>query len=212
MNVPNKTTPASPPEDFSFIVMPQGNGKPDYKPPKTPEVSEPKLRPSSKKWVKYLIAGIVAIIALGAVGYFILNSNEPGNKQTETASSKLPKTWLTKYFNVEICDNKDVCGDEADFDKDGLTNYEEFKHGTDLVKIDTDNDGLADGDELNIYKTDPTDTFTDKRTVARELNYTDGHQIKNGYDPLTPGLKLTETRIQQIADDTAKYGLHAVSD
>ncbi|MBI4363314.1 MAG: hypothetical protein HY545_00495 [Candidatus Doudnabacteria bacterium] len=204
----NKVLSSSPPEDLSYLVMPQANRKLDY-PAQVSKTSHQSL--TNRKWLIYIIAGLVILAAAGGVVYYIWSQKANNDRPAETVS-KLPKIWLVKYFNVEACDNQEVCGDDADFDKDGLTNYEEFKAGTDLVKSDTDGDELADGDELNIYKTDPTDKFTDKRTIAQELNYTDGHQIKNGYDPLTPGLKLTETRIQQIADDTAKYGLHAVSD
>jgi hypothetical protein len=36
----------------------------------------------------------------------------------------------------------------ADFDKDGLTNVAEYRHGTKLRDEDTDNDGADDGDEV----------------------------------------------------------------
>lgn len=163
------------------------------------------------KKIVYIIAGLVVLVALTGVGYYIFAKKKSEPKQTQT-ESKLPKTWLLKYFNTETCEDQNYCGDDADPDKDGLSNYDEFKKSrTSLNTTDTDSDGLADGDEYNIYKTDPTDKFTDKRSVALENNYTDGHQIKNGYDPLTPGLRFTETRLKQIEDDIAKYSLHEPS-
>jgi plastocyanin len=41
-----------------------------------------------------------------------------------------------------------------------------------------------------------------------ENDFNDGNKVLNGYDPLTPGIKMTEARKKQIADDTTKYGLH----
>lgn len=191
-------------EEFSYLVMPQQNKYQDFKNPNMPK--EPSQKPLPVKGGKtgYIIGGIVVLIVLGALAYYLL-----GLKQEESAEQKLPKTWLTKYFNKETCDQPEVCGDDADPDKDGLTNYDEFKKTrTSLTDADSDDDGLADGDEANVYQTDPTDKFTDPRTLVSENNYTDGHQIKNEYDPLTPGLKFSATRKQQISDDIAKHGLH----
>ena len=54
-------------------------------------------------------------------------------------------------YEFELTDeNKD-----QDYDKDGLTNEEEVKLGTDPINEDSDDDGISDGDEVNRYKTDP---------------------------------------------------------
>ncbi|TSC55783.1 MAG: hypothetical protein G01um101418_657 [Parcubacteria group bacterium Gr01-1014_18] len=51
---------------------------------------------------------------------------------------------------------------QLDFDKDGLTDFEEVcSVRTDPVKNDTDGDGLDDGDEVNISKTSPLKKDTD---------------------------------------------------
>jgi hypothetical protein len=44
----------------------------------------------------------------------------------------------------------------ADSDNDGLTDDLELVHGTDPLNPDTDGDGLTDGDEVNLYATNPT--------------------------------------------------------
>lgn len=58
-----------------------------------------------------------------------------------------------------------------DPDGDGLTNAQEAALGTDPLSADTDGDGLLDGDEVNLYHTDPTmaDTDNDGRSDAQEL-------------------------------------------
>lgn len=43
---------------------------------------------------------------------------------------------------------------------------------------DSDGDGVTDGEELRIYKTDPESKDTDKD------GYDDGSEIRRGYDPL----------------------------
>jgi hypothetical protein len=56
----------------------------------------------------------------------------------------------------------------------------------DLNKISTyndyDNDGLTDWEEINFYKTDPYNPDTDGD------GYSDGDEVKNGYNPLGEGL------------------------
>lgn len=167
---------------------------------------------SKKIW--YIIGGAaVLLILLGVVLYFLL-----GSKKTTTIGSqppaqttpvtKLPKVWLTQYFNKDTCGDQTVCGDDADPDADGLTNYDEFKTGTSPILADTDSDGLADGDELNVYKTDPALKYTDRRVVVQQNDWTDGFQVKNGFDPLTPGIKFTDSRRQQILNGAKTYPLH----
>jgi hypothetical protein len=52
--------------------------------------------------------------------------------------------------------NRENPSDAAlDFDADGLTNLEEFQHGTDPNNPDTDGDGSSDGYEVHTGHTDP---------------------------------------------------------
>ena len=67
---------------------------------------------------------------------------------------------------------------KADFDGDGLSNELESRYGTDPNNPDTDNDGLSDGDEVNIYKTSPVDYDTDNDGLG------DGKEIELKTNPL----------------------------
>lgn len=48
-----------------------------------------------------------------------------------------------------------------------------------LYGTDTDGDGLSDGDEFEMYKTDPKNADTDGDT------YSDGTEVESGHDPLS---------------------------
>ncbi|MDD4902572.1 MAG: hypothetical protein PHE24_05565 [Patescibacteria group bacterium] len=69
-----------------------------------------------------------------------------------------------------------------DSDQDGLTDYEEINvYHTNPNKADSDNDGLTDFQEVKTYQTDPNNPDTDGD------GYTDGSEVQNGYNPLGPG-------------------------
>lgn len=74
--------------------------------------------------------------------------------------------------------------EKKDSDNDGLSDEEELKYGTDLYRTDTDSDGLFDKEELVKYKTNPLDSDSDSD------KYTDGDEVKNGYNPAGPGKLL----------------------
>jgi plastocyanin len=195
-----------------FAVMPQGG---NYVAPtqKMEEVRPPQnsSRPevATHLWqtkTPYIIIGLLILVILGALAYFLLwSAPTPAD---EPSQSKLPKIFLQKHFSAAACADMTVCGDEADPDNDGLTNYYEFIEQTDPNKNDFDEDGLADGDEIYVYLTNPIKKYTDPRAVAEESGYTDGSQIKNEYDPLAPGLKMSVERKAQIARAIQEHTLH----
>ncbi len=57
----------------------------------------------------------------------------------------VPDEWLAKY-NVKLENFIDA---KSDIDHDGLTLVQEYKYHTDPTNADTDNDGYADGTEVN---------------------------------------------------------------
>jgi hypothetical protein len=66
----------------------------------------------------------------------------------------------------------------VDTDGDGLSDLQEDKAGTDPADPDSDDDGLSDGDEVNIHKSDPLNPDTDGGGVN------DGAEVSAGTDPL----------------------------
>lgn len=70
---------------------------------------------------------------------------------------------------------------QKDSDKDGLTDDQELKLGTDAANPDTDGDGLNDSAEINIWGTDPLVKDTD------DDGFTDGQEVLNGFNPKGSG-------------------------
>jgi hypothetical protein len=83
--------------------------------------------------------------------------------------------WVAEKFRAEA--DSVVTGGNADPDKDGLTNHQEYLHGTDPNVADTDGDGLSDAIEVNgfyliigsswgLYFTDPLAADSDGDGVS----------------------------------------------
>ena len=64
-----------------------------------------------------------------------------------------------------------------DPDRDGLTNREEVTLGTDIRKADSDGDGISDGDEVKLYRTNPLLADTDGDGVPDRV------EVNSGSDP-----------------------------
>lgn len=112
--------------------------------------------------------------------------------------------WRQKYFNSVNCE---LCVDTADGDKDGLDNVGEFKVGSDPTKADSDGDGLADGDEVNVFDCSATNAHT-----AGNAEYTDADDLRGGWDcaPSASGdTLLTDARKKTIQTNASKFGFHA---
>ena len=93
---------------------------------------------------------------------------------TDTDLDGLPDAWEESFFGTGNLSQ----GAGADPDMDGLTNLEEFNQGTNPTVSDSDNDGLSDGDEVNVHGTNPTNSDSDADGM------TDGVEVSFGFDPL----------------------------
>lgn len=95
----------------------------------------------------------------GHLAFELYAAAEP---ETPIDNQTLPVTVLTKG---------------GDTDADGLTNEDEQQLGLDPLDADMDEDGLADGTEVNDYGTSPRDADTDGDGVR------DGEEVQAGSDP-----------------------------
>lgn len=210
-------------ETVFFNVMPKVDSKGAFVEPKINVVvtdSSPKKNnfiELVKKYKLFIIIGL-GVLVVGAGIYFIAGKIGSGGYETEDLLIKqpagqngMPKTgtqsgfstsqaWRDKYF--PSCIEAKTCGDSADPDHDGLTNAQEYKLGTDPNNPDSDQDGLADGDEVNVFGTDPLNSHTGK-----DPKYSDSDFMKGGFNILTEK-KMSASEISALTDKMKQIGLH----
>ena len=111
---------------------------------------------------------------------------------TDDDGDGMPEIWEEKYLG----DNEFI--GTADTDKDGLTNAEEYKYGSDPANNDTDEDGLSDGIEVLGLGTNPGTWDTDNDGLS---------DVKEIFSGTSATEKDTPSEI-----DTATYDEYADSD
>jgi hypothetical protein len=159
-------------------------------------------------WIPLLIA-VLAIA--GIVAWLVMGSLE--KKAPETANNipveeqkdpdvTTPGDWLARFFGSDTCTTLTTCGDSADPDRDGLTNKNEYEKGTDPNNPDGDSDGIADGDEVNIFGSDPLLSRT-----YRAGDFNDADFVKGGYDFVTD-IKYTPEQLAIVKNKVRELGLH----
>ncbi|MCC2617236.1 PQQ-binding-like beta-propeller repeat protein [Aestuariibacter halophilus] len=97
--------------------------------------------------------------------------NTDPNK-SDSDDDQLPDSWELQYGFSPVVANT------GDSDGDSLSDRGEYVRGTDPTNVDTDNDGLTDGQEHHITKSDPLLMDTDGDRM------TDGQEVKYGLSPV----------------------------
>jgi hypothetical protein len=116
-------------------------------------------------------SGFTGIPKLGISG-----NNENGRSHVvfKEDSSYL---WLRPEYVVESYMIRAVLEGE-DKDSDSLCDKDEVAYGTSVTNPDSDDDGLRDGDEVQVHGTDPKNADTDGDGLG------DGDEVKYGTDPV----------------------------
>lgn len=176
-------TPSSP-----FLTEQQGMGQ------------APQEAPFSARKIFVFIAIVLIIGLLGFGSFYIytkyiktdIGENAFPSSTTSVETNTPDSTDTTNVPPVTTpnptstnTENSILFGEPADTDSDGIIDIDEAKYGTNTLNWDTDGDGLPDGDEVLIWKTNPLVADTDSD------GYSDSEEIRNGYNPLGTG-KLFE--------------------
>ena len=90
--------------------------------------------------------------------------------------------YNTNPLNSDTDGDSYLDGAEVEAGYDPLTKPGSEPSEEELKSMDSDDDGLSDYDEINIYKTDPNNPDTDGD------GYSDGEEVNNGYNPNGDGL------------------------
>ncbi|GAC1412647.1 MAG: hypothetical protein NVSMB66_2250 [Candidatus Doudnabacteria bacterium] len=159
--------------------------------------------------ILFIVLLLLLIVGGGVFAYFKLKksstpavTSSPMSAGTVAVTSVISDEWRLKYFGSKKCADLSICGDDADPDHDGLTNAQEFRALTDPNNPDSDKDGLADGDEVNIFHFNPQNADT-----SGKPQYDDATELKLKYNPLT-SKPFTDDELKTIAANIVKYGLH----
>lgn len=176
--------------DLDFIVMPHDDGgMPESGAPITPSTPRGSRFAWAKKPLFWTVLAIIVLLLGGGAWAF---QKFWGNDTAQETKPTRPEITLPPPED-----------DTKDDDADGLTNKEEADRALNPQKADTDGDGLADGDEVRVYLSDPLLTDSDSD------GFDDGREVARGYSPLVKSAdKATAEEIQGWTERIQRYGLH----
>ena len=129
-------------------------------------------------------------------------ADTPATLSRRNSETSAPVTWFQQYFTAPYIDSQGACltvsfcDIQADPDNDGLSNLQEYNFGTDPQRNDTDQDGIADGDEILRY-------FTSARSKDSDNDgFEDIDELSNCFDPiLNNETKMVESRLSQLSSN-----------
>ncbi len=121
---------------------------------------------------------------------------------SDTDGDGLPDKWEYDY-NLNPLSDTGLYGAQGDFDNDGLINIDEYTTATYPNLYDSDGDGLSDGEESNVYFTDPTNSDSDNDSLD---DYEELYPPQDGFytDP-----NNADSDNDGISDDEDSLPVHA---
>jgi len=158
------------------------------------EISDKVKDFKTKRRIKLLVVILVClVVVVGGLFYFFWNNHldlfmksKDGKQKSVSVGTKIPVDdtldsdgdGITDLVEMRLGTNNQ----NMDSDADGLLDGEELMGwGTDPLLPDTDRDGLSDYNEVKVYGTDPQKPDTDGD------GYSDGWEIRQGFNPKGPG-------------------------
>jgi serine/threonine protein kinase len=138
---------------------------------------------SSNNNMSLIIAMVVVLLAIVGGGLFFVYNTREQNPEVDTmattaaiATAEIGTAEAIANLSAADSTATAIWLDEDD-DRDRLTNGEEIELNTFPDKRDTDEDGIDDYEEVNLYHTDPIVSDTDGDGLK------DGNEIERGLDP-----------------------------
>ncbi|MFA6588497.1 MAG: hypothetical protein WCT08_05515 [Patescibacteria group bacterium] len=183
------------PKDIFEEVEPANDASPSQRPVVKPQAVMPKQMPNQPtprkstfkmRWL-WAVIGILVLLILIFLGVIYVKKqkiNANGNTNLDiNASAAVDNSNSATNISTRTT-IEPISSQINDKDKDGLTDEKETELGTNLDLADTDRDGLGDGEEVNVYKTDPRKPDTDGDGII------DGMEVEKGYNPNGAGKLL----------------------
>jgi hypothetical protein len=127
--------------------------------------------------MRRIIILFIFIILIGGVVFFVRSKQSSSQDQPSVAETKTTVQPSTFTPAAPIVPDPFP----HDKDRDGILDTKEKEMGTSDIDFDTDHDGLADADEVKIWKTDPKKADTDGD------GYSDGLEVFGGFNPRGTG-------------------------
>ena len=118
----------------------------------------------------FVFAGTTASYGLGGSDAWLVKLS------LDTDGDGLPDSYEVEHR----LDPLSEANSREDPDQDGLTTLDEYRQCTNPKVADSDGDGLLDGEEVVVYKTDPLVADSDGDM------YSDGKEVDAGFDPNDP--------------------------
>ncbi len=145
--------------------------------------------------------GLVTAVSSGTAVIQAVNEGRQGIVDIQVALAGvshggIPDSWALLHG----LDPSDPAMPYEDPDHDGLTNLQEFQAGTDPNNPDSDGDGLTDGQEVLIYKTNPALFSTDGTGIS------DGIEVQTGTLGTSLSAKLAKA-IQSLSVTPSHFTL-----
>ena len=137
--------------------------------------------------------GLLTAAASGTVVIQAINDGASGiiTARVTLASADTDGDGIPDSAEIQLgMDPRNPVDAQEDFDRDGLTNLQEFNLGTDIRKADTDGDGLQDGNEVTLG-TNPLLPDTDGDGIP------DGVEVTKACNPLVNDFAICLPRAMQ---------------
>jgi len=132
---------------------------------------------------------------------------ESSEGQVLGANTSEFQAWISHYFFS--VNNPDKITPNVDYDKDGLSNYQEYLLGLNPVKKDTDNDGYNDGQEvLNGYNPSYDGLLTEKqKAIIGGENFDSNQNTENSQEDRPENPTSDAWDLRQINNRIAYYSV-----